>query len=87
MVGGETDSSLREEIGVCATMPLVSWQQGESERDRPAQRCRELALGDKLANRCKKQQASETDTRPAPSGSVTYVAVSGGSRFPARVFE
>ena len=47
-------------------MPLVSWQQGESERDRPAQRCRELALGDKLANRCKKQQASETDTRPAP---------------------
>jgi len=69
MVGGETDSSLREETGVCPTMPLVRWQhgqQGKSERDRPAQRCRELALGDKLANRCRKQRASETDTRPGP---------------------
>ena len=68
-------------------MPLVSWQQGESERDRPAQRCRELALGDKLANRCKKQQASETDTRPGPLRKRgLLVAVSVGLGFVAHAF-
>ena len=60
---------------------------GKSERDRPAQRCRELALGNKLANRIagSNEQAKPTQDR-APSGSVAYVAVSG-RRFVARVFE
>jgi len=87
MVGGETDSSLREEIGVCPTMPLVRWQQGKSERDRPPKDAANLhwAINSRTDARSNKQ-AKPTQDR-APSGGVTYVAVSGGSRVRSPCFE
>ena len=75
MVGGETDSSLREETGVCPTMPLVRWQTDNRVRVRGTDLPKDAANLHWAIN-------SRTD---AASGSVAYVAVSG-RRFVARVF-
>ena len=88
MVGGETDSSLREETGVCPTMPLVRWQhgqQGKSGTDLPKDAANLHWAINSRTDAGSNEQAKPTQDR-APSGSVAYVAVSG-RRFVARVFE